>query len=42
MVLTLGKIKKLLLFRSLNRTFDLAVLGTHVRKFSNKFGISLT
>ena len=31
-----------LVFLSLNRTFDLTVLGTHVRKHSNKFGVSLT
>ena len=31
----------LLLFRSLNRTLDLPVEGTHARKSSNKFGISL-
>ena len=31
-----------LVFFSLNRTFDLTVLGTHVRKHSNKFGVSLT
>ena len=29
-------------FLLLNRTFDLTVLGTHVRKHSNKFGVSLT
>ena len=32
----------LFVFLSLNRTFDLTVLGTHVRKHSNKFGVSLT
>ena len=31
-----------LVFLSVCTTFDLMVLGTHVRKHSNKFGVSLT
>ena len=40
-VLIFGNVQINLTFRSLNRTLDLTAEGSHARKFSNKFGISL-